>query len=139
MEIAINWWAIIVSMIASVVIGFVWYGPLFGKAWMRETGIKMPEKGESPNMTKPVVMSLVGALLMAYVLNHSLVFGNAYLGTSGVGAGLQTAFWLWLGFIVPAMLSFVAWEGKSWKLFSIQAGYWLVLLLTMGTLLAGWQ
>jgi hypothetical protein len=139
MAVAINWWAILVCMAAAVVVGFAWYGPLFGRAWMKETGIHMPEHGKTPSMTKPILMSLVGAFFMAYTLNHGLVFGNAYLNMSGIGAGLQGSFWYWLGFIVPPMLSFVAWEGKSWKLFFIQAGYWLALLLVMGGILAGWQ
>jgi hypothetical protein len=135
--IAINWMAIIACMIAAVVIGFMWYGPLFGKPWMKEMKMSMPDK--APNMTQPIVLSLIGAFFMAYALNHGLVFGNAYLNMSGVVAGMQGAFWYWLGFIVPPMLSFVAWEGKSWKLFFIQAGYWLALLLVMAAILMGWQ
>ncbi len=137
MAVVINWWAVIISMVAAVAIGFLWYGPLFGKAWMRESGIKMPEDGKMPSMVKPIGLSLLGALFMAYTLTNGLTFGNAYLNMSGVGAGLQGAFWYWLGFIVPPMLSFVAWEGKSWKLFFIQAGYWLVLLLVMAAVIAG--
>lgn len=130
-----NWWAIGISMIASVVIGFVWYGPLFGKMWMKELGMTMPE--EAPNMTKPIALSLLGAFFMAFTLCHSITFGNAYLGTSGISSGVTAAFWHWLGFVAPVMLSFVAWEGKSWKLFCIQAGYWLTLLLVMGAVIAG--
>jgi hypothetical protein len=135
MEVALNWWAIIGTMVASVVLGFLWYGPLFGKAWMRETGIKMPEDGQRPSMAKPVIISLIGAFFLAYALNHGLVFGNAYLNMSGAVSGLMGAFWYWLGFVVPVMLSFVAWEGKSWKLFCIQAGYWLALILVSGLLI----
>lgn len=137
MEVAINWWAVLVSMVASVVIGFMWYGPLFGKAWMKEMNMHMPDKTQ--NMTKPIVMSLVGAFFMAYVLNHSLVFASAYLNASGVSAGLMGAFWNWLGFMAPIYLGVVAWEGKSWKLFFISAGYWLVLLLVMSVILTSWR
>jgi hypothetical protein len=136
MEVVINWWAIVVCMVASVAIGFLWYGPLFGAAWMKETGITMPEK--PPSMKKPILLSLIGAFFMAYVLHHSLVFGNSYLNMSGAASGLVGAFWQWLGFVVPVMFSFVAWEGKSWKLFFIQGGYWLTLMLVMGAILAGW-
>lgn len=135
MEVITNWWAVLVCMVASVMIGFVWYGPLFGKVWMKESGITMPDK--TPSMKKPIVMSLIGAFLMAYILNNGLTFGNAYI--AGIPAGMLGAFWYWVGFVVPVQLSFVAWEGKSWKLFCIQAGYWLVLLLVMGGILAGWQ
>lgn len=121
METAVNWVAVAVSMVAAVGIGFLWYGPLFGKMWMKESGIHMPDK--TPNMTKPIVISLVGALFLAYVMSVK-------------GAGLENAFWYWLGFVAPVMLSFVAWEGKSWKLFAIQGGYWLVTLLVSGVVIA---
>ena len=137
MAVAINWWAILVCMVSAVAIGFVWYGPLFGKVWMRESGITMPDK--TPSMKKPIILSLIGAFLMAYALGHGITFGNAYLNMSGAVSGVMGAFWYWLGFVVPVMFSFVAWEGKSWKLFFIQAGYWLVLILVMGAILASWS
>lgn len=34
----INWLAILAAA-SSLVIGFLWYGPLFGKAWMKESGM----------------------------------------------------------------------------------------------------
>jgi hypothetical protein len=33
----------------------------------------------------------------------------------------------------------VAREGKSWKLFAINASYWLIALLVMGMILALWR
>jgi hypothetical protein len=143
MDIAINWWAIIVSMLSSVVLGMIWYGPLFGKKWMALSGIVMPadKKPCMKDMVKPIVISLVGAFFMSFTLIHSLTFAQAYPGMemSAVAAGLQAAFWNWLGFMVPVNLSFVAWEGKPWTLFFIHSGYWLVLLGVMGVVLSVWK
>jgi hypothetical protein len=36
------------------------------------------------------------------------------------------------GFYVPVLLSGVAWENKSWKLFGINAGYYFTALLAGG-------
>ena len=37
----VNYWAILVSGVAAVVIGAVWYSPgVFGKAWMQLVGFK---------------------------------------------------------------------------------------------------
>lgn len=133
MSVPINVWAIIVSMVASIVLGFIWYGPLFGKKWMALSGIPMPDpKPPMSVMVKPIIISLVGALFMSYTLAHSIAFGSDYLDVYGISAGLQAAFWNWLGFIVPVTLSSVAWEKKSWTLWLIHSGYWLVLLGIMG-------
>lgn len=132
MEIAINFWAVLISMVLSVLIGFVWYGPLFGKQWMKLSGISMPaQKPGFAMMLKPMIISMIGALLASITLSYSIYF----MGGSGVMVGLEAAFWNWLGFMVPVLLNFVAWEGKSWKLFAINSGYWLVFLCAMGVLL----
>lgn len=132
MEIAINFWAVIISMVLSVLIGFFWYGPLFGKQWMKLTGISMPDKNPGfAMMIKPMIISMIGALFMAVTMTYSIYF----MGGSGITAGLEAAFWNWLGFTVPVLLNFVAWENKSWKLFAIHTSYWLVLLCAMGIVL----
>ena len=30
----INFWAVLVATLSTFAVGAVWYGPLFGKAWM---------------------------------------------------------------------------------------------------------
>ena len=128
-------------MVVMMVLGYVWYGPLFGKKWSHLMGWsddavrEMQSKG---NMGKSYGIMAVGALVMAFVLAHSLIFASAYLHESGISAGLQTGFWNWLGFVVPLTLGPVLWEGKSWKLWMLNAGYYLVGLLLMGVLLALW-
>ena len=34
----LNWWAILVATVAAFVLGYVWYGPVFGKAWLVALG-----------------------------------------------------------------------------------------------------
>jgi hypothetical protein len=139
MNIVINYWAVAACMVSSVIIGFAWYGPLFGKPWMKLSGISMPDKKPSFFvMLKPIVISLLGALLMSLILGHWLVFSAVVLGVTGIEGGLQGAFWLWLGLTVPVSVSVVAWEGKPWKLFLIHSGYWLALLSVMSLILSRW-
>lgn len=75
---------------------------------------------------------------MAYVLAHSIIFAGSFLHQGGVVAGLQAAFWSWLGFVAPVTLGSVLWDGKPWKLWGINAGYFLVTLLVMGLILGYW-
>lgn len=140
MEVPVNYLALIVCTVISVVLGFIWYGPLFGKQWMKLTGIAEPtEKPSFKMMLKPIFLSLVGAVLASYVLLHSITFGNAYLGMSGATSALWAAFYIWLGFIAPPALNYVGWEGKPWKLFFINSGYWFVYLALVGMLLVSWK
>lgn len=138
----VNYLAIAASGVASMVIGFLWYGPLFGKPWSKLMGwgdmtpeqLKEKQKKAGPMYA----ISFVGSLVMAYVLAHSLAFAQAYLGTSGFSSGLEAGFWSWLGFVAPVTIGSVLWEGKPMKLWYINASYYLVLLLVMGVILALW-
>jgi hypothetical protein len=141
MEIPVNWWAIIVTSIISVIIGSLWYGPLFGKMWMASVGISMPGS-MTPEIKKAMYRSyalvIVGSLIMNYVLLHSIVYASSYYIEGGVAAGLMAGFWNWLGFVVPVSLGPVLWENRPWKFWFITAGYYLVLLLINGAILAVW-
>jgi hypothetical protein len=134
--IPINYLAVLVAAIAQIVIGFLWYGPLFGKTWIRLTGKSdmAPAKG----VGRSYAIMALGSLVMSYVLAHSLIFGNSYLNTDGASAAFEVAFWTWLGFIAPVLLGSVLWEGKPWKLWALNAVYYLVSLIVMALILVMW-
>ncbi|MCI0533583.1 DUF1761 domain-containing protein [bacterium] len=142
MEIDINYAAVLVSAIAAIIVGFIWYGPLFGKPWADMMGLRFNSPEEKKAMQKKAIpsyiASFIGAIIMAYVLSHSLTFASAYLNSEGVSAGLMAGFWNWLGFVAPITIGIVFWDNKPWKLWFINAGYWLVILLVMGAILGAW-
>ena len=136
----INYLAVLVAAISNMVLGFLWYGPFFGKSWMKLMNLdkKKMEEAKKKGMGKTYALAFVGALVMAYVLAHAIVFASAYLDVDGISAGLMAGFWNWLGFIVPVMLGMVLWDNKPWKLYFLNVGYYLVSLLVMGVILAVW-
>ena len=136
----VNLLAVLVAALASMVLGFLWYGPLFGKPWMALMGFSKDsmDKDKAKGMTMNYVLMAVGSLVMAYVLSHVTSFAMAYMQVSGYMAGLSSGFWTWLGFIAPVAMGAQLWEGKPWKLYPITAGYYLVSLMVMGAILASW-
>ena len=139
--IPINYLAVLAAAVSSMVIGFLWYGPLFGKQWMAWSGMSAADKDKasSSGMGKSYALMLVGSLVMAFVLAHALVFASAYLDAAGVSAGLAAGFWNWLGFIAPVTLGSVLWDNKPWKLWVLNNAYQLVTLCVMGVILALWK
>lgn len=139
--IPINYGAVVVAALANVVLGFLWYGPLFGKTWIRMMGFtrESMEAAKARGMGKSYLLMTIGALVMSYVMAHSVEFGSSYLNMTGAWAGAQAGFWNWLGFIAPITLGTVLWEGKPWKLWVLNAGYYLVALLVMGAILGIWK
>jgi hypothetical protein len=129
----VHWLAVIVAAVVNMVVGAVWYSkPLFAKEWSKLTGRKMEDMGGG-GMGYGV--AFVGALIQAWILAHFVV----YAGSSSFTDGLVTGFWLWLGFVAVATAVNMVFEGRSWNLWKINAGYFLVVLLINGGLLAAWR
>ncbi|MBI4134573.1 MAG: DUF1761 domain-containing protein [Candidatus Sungbacteria bacterium] len=141
MIVSINYLAVLAAAVAGMVVGFLWYGPIFGKLWMRLSGMTGQQLSEAKvkGMTTPYLLAFVGTLVMSYVLAHSLIFASSYLAVSRASAGLMAGFWSWLGFVAPVTLGSVLWEGKSWKLWFLNNGHYLVVLLLMGVILSIWK
>jgi hypothetical protein len=144
----VNVLAVLVSALAAFVLGSLWYGPLFGRAWMKTLGSMTMEeavakaKGDpsvKAKMMRGYVIMAIGALVMAFVLAHSLVFAGTYMHLTGVMAGLEAGIWNWLGFVAPVLVASVLWENRPWKWWFITAGYYLVSLCIMGVILSLWQ
>lgn len=130
----VNYLAVLVAAIAAHVLGFLWYGPLFGKTWMKLMNIsdKDKDKAKQKGMAKLYVLSTIGSLIMAGVI-AVLLEGNVNL-MSGLLIGLLG----WLGFMVPKGLGAVLWEGKPWSLYALNTTFDLVSLLMMGAILGVW-
>lgn len=133
----LNWLAVVVSGIASMVLGFLWYGPVFGKAWIRMMGWtpQQIEEGKKQGMTKNYIIALIGTLVLAYVVAHFV----ALLSIASAAAALQFAFWAWLGLIATVLLGQVLWEGKSWNLFLLNGAYQLANLGMVVLILTFWK
>lgn len=127
----INWWAVLVAAVLAFVIGGVWYGPLFGKAWMAELGKTEDDIEPSP---APFIISFFTSLLTAIVLAWLLLA----TGTSGLIGGATLGLITGIGFIATAMASDSAFCGWSFKLFMIQSGYRVLYSVVMGALLGAW-
>lgn len=140
MGVPINYIAVIVAAVAAVVLGFLWYGPLFGKRWMELSGHTREsiDAQTQQGMAGTYVLMVISTLIMSYVLAHAFEFASTYLGSYGLFAGLAAGFWNWLGFVMPISLGSVLWDRKPWSLWFITAGYYLVALLIMGVILALW-
>ena len=131
----INYLAVFVAAVASIVIGSFWYSPvLFGKIWMRESKISMPKKVDKAEMSKTYIIALGTSLVTAYILAHFV----DYVEVTTMSTALVLAFWIWLGFYVTTEMGAVLWEKKSWTMYLVKVGYHLVNLGVMATILALW-
>lgn len=128
----LNWWAILVATALAFVLGGLWYGPLFGQAWMQALGKTEDDIQPTP---APFVISFFTALLTAVVLAWLVI----ELGVQGWVDGALLGLIAGIGFIATAMASDSAFCGWPLKLFLIQSGYRVMYAIIMGAILGGWQ
>lgn len=131
-QVVLNYWAVAVAAVSTMVIGSLWYGPLlFGKRWMKLAGVT--SMGKHP--AKSMLGGFVSALVMSYVVGNFVVL----LKVKDVAGAAQFAAWVWLGLIATVQIGSVLWEGKSVKLFFLNAAQSLIALFAMVVILAYWR
>jgi hypothetical protein len=132
-EVDINLTAVLAAAAINMVIGALWYSrQLFGNQWMKLTGRKLEEMGGGGTS---YAVATIGALVQSYILAHFV----AYAAADSFAEGLVTGFWLWLGFVAIVYAVHLVFEGRPWKLWQINTGYFLAVLLINGGLLAVWS
>lgn len=132
--IEVNFVAVLVAAVTSMALGFIWYSPqVLGKPWMKLMGYTQEDlKAEQKKMGMLYGLSFVLALIMAYVLTHVIAMSENYFGMDRLTTGLTSAFWMWLGFVMPVQATDTIFGSKKWMLLGINTGYQLVSLLVMG-------
>jgi hypothetical protein len=131
----LNLMAVVASAVILWIFGATWYSPvLFAQPWMAMLGTQK----DAPNkksLVPGMIASFIGDFILAFVLDHFLVWANAGTAQSGAFIG----FLAWLGFFAAPNLPQGIYENRPFKLFAINNGYWLVCLIIVGVLLAVWQ
>ncbi len=138
----INYLAVLVCGVVAMVVGFLWYGPLFGKAYMRVMGADMMTPEQKAAMRKGMgamyfvqfILSLITAgVLSVHIANWSDASATA------IGIAVCT----WFGFIMTTEAGSALWSGKpkkmAWQMFWISTGGHLVTFIIFGIILGMWR
>jgi len=130
-----NPWSILVGGVVFWVLGAAWYSPaLFAKPWMAMLGLEKTDNRKR-GMLLAMTASLICDVVMSFMLAHLVMWADA--NTFGWGAIIGVI--AWIGFIAAPALPQGMYEGRPFKLFAINSGYWLVGLILVGGLLAVWH
>lgn len=134
---SINIWAVLVCAAISIVVGSLWYGPLFGRKFLSLMGMKAPTKKQKEAM-KSSMMKMYGLQLLASVVMFAvLAVFIANLGNGTALGGIHVALLMWLGMVVPLSLGRELWGGKR-GLFWLGIGHMLVMLVIAGAVIGAW-
>lgn len=157
----INFLAIAVAALSTLVVGFIWYHPkVFGTVWMHEAGLT-EEQLKKGNMLKIFGLTLILSFLIAMVvmtLSVHQVSAMSLVGGDPTNAlpsyqvfmddygmvyrtfkhGAFHGFLAGLLFAFPVIAINGLFEHRSAKYIFINAGYWIVSLTLMGAIICGW-
>lgn len=135
----VNFWAVLGSAIATMVIGFLWYSPfLFAKPWMVAMGYDPQDKARIAEMQKTAGpkygISFLASILSAFILGK-IIF---HLAISTALYGMKAGLAVWAAFVMTVQLTDKLFSNKPWNLFLINTGYQLACYLAMGAILGRW-
>jgi hypothetical protein len=133
MEVEVNWLAVVLAALSTMVVGSIWYMPqVFGKKW--EKWAKVDKKNPA-NPAFAIGITLVVSFITAYVLAHVTYLSNAFFGNSFMQDALTTAFWMWLGFTAARIITHDAFENRPKQLTLLNISHELVTFLVMGVVI----
>ena len=140
MERKTNWIAVVVSVVATMFIGFLWYGALFQQQWMAGNGITMEGEKyfkngtEMPMSAMPMVFNTLIMVVYALVVNWLLqrIGVNTWMEGAKVGAAVGLV--VTLNVIVGNLFA-----SNPSSLSMVDGSYAFVLFAVLGTILGGWQ
>ena len=128
----INWLAVLAATVAHQVIGFLWYGPIFGKMWMRAVGLTEEQVGSGASS---IAIASLAALVMSAAFALLLTIGTGVTLVTGVIWGLVLA----IGFVVTTTVINGVFERRNWTVIGLFAAYETVTLAVMGAILGAWR
>ena len=128
----IHWLAVIVAAVSRMVIGFLWYGPLFGKTWMTALGRTRDEIGGA---SSGYAVAAGASLVMAAAFALLLTIGTGVTIVNGIVWGLVLA----IGFAATSTLTAAVFENRNWTVAGLSVGYDVISLVVMGAILGAWR
>ncbi|WP_310379211.1 DUF1761 domain-containing protein [Flavobacterium sp.] len=158
----INFLALLLSALSTLVVGFIWYNPkVFGTIWMKESGTT-EEKMKGSNMVMIFGVSIIYAFLISFLLQMLVIHQFGALGMIGGDAanakpsyaafmtdygtafrtfkhGALHGFITGLFMILPVIGVGALYERRSFKYVLISGGYWVVSLMLMGGIICMMQ
>jgi len=141
-----NFLAIAVAALIPMILGALYYGPLFGKQWASSTGKTMKEL-EPDNMALTYGLALLVAFILAFAiktnieLTHKdvndageLFFGSFHSFKHGALHGAMIAALT----VVPVLISFSLFHKMSGKNILLNVIFWILAMSLMGGVVDAW-
>jgi hypothetical protein len=111
----LEWLAVLLGSVGTMLLGYLWYGPLFGRLWASKSGAGM-QSGEPAKMVQTAIYFVVFNIALQYL---SLVIGKF-----DIEKALVAGIILGILAIGPALYSRSVWAKTHMTVFFIDVAFW---------------
>ncbi len=127
----INWLAVAAVTILSFILGALWHSVLFKKGWSEDSNSIY----NSENHGNPAkIFGLAGLAHLVAVIALALFIGSSSTAVEGLLKGFLVSI-VWVSTSIGVTYLFV---GRTFRLFLIDAGFYVVFLSLAGLILGEW-
>ena len=129
----INWLAVLLAAVSSMVVGAVWYAkPVFGNRWMRLSGIKQED---TRGAVVPLIITFVLSFFTAAVLAGSAAIAQHFYEGNFLLNVVLTAVILWIGFTASRLITHDLFDRRPPSLTTLNMAHELVTVVVMGLII----
>jgi len=133
----INYWAVLLATVSSMIVGVIWYTPkVFGTRWAKLANVDL-ERPEA-SAVGPIVVTVLVSFVTAWVLAGASTIAWHFYGGGYLVAALLTAVILWAGFTAARIITHDAFEGRPSSLTVLNIAHELVTIVIMGIIVGVW-
>lgn len=127
----INWLAVILATVSTMVVGSIWYAPkVFGNWW--EKAARVDVKGSA---VTAIIITVIVSFISAWVLAGAAAIAQEFYGGSFLANTVITAVILWAGFTAARFITHDAFENRPRMLTLLNIAHELVTYLVMALII----
>lgn len=133
----INYWAVLLAMVSSMIVGSLWYTPkLFGTRWAKLANVDIT--GAARGAVWPIITTVAVSFITAWVLAGASAIAWHFYGGSFLWGAIVTAILLWAGFTAARFITHDAFEGRPTALTTLNIAHELVTVVVMAVIIGVW-
>jgi hypothetical protein len=133
----INYWAVILATLSSMVVGSIWYTPkVFGNYWMKLSGVT--PSGKASDAVGPIITTVIVSFITAWILAGTVFMAWKFYGGSFFVSAVVTGILLWAGFTAARFITHDAFDKRPSGLTVLNIAHELVTIVIMAIIIGVW-
>lgn len=115
-------------------LGSVWFGPLFGKPWLRLVGLSVTEEDK-----KKAPLMFAKTFVLDFIITLSVALVISWIQPETIFHTLKAMTVISMGFVVAPFLGNYMYAKRSMVLFLVESGYHVVCVYVISIILTIWR